>query len=141
MKTKHFYTDLYYDSAAPAIAGLRRSLSEATSSGVKDVVLCVSQLSSLSGTFSEAFGDDFAHELLRKGMYYYQGITFHLATKKKKAPRLSKCVVFGIETKPEEMKTLDQNENVVALVYMPLHQSELEAFVRRHPEAEHIKTE
>jgi hypothetical protein len=68
MITKYFYTDLYSHSAAPARKGMEKAIGEAMRSRVTDIVVCVTQLSSLSGSFSEAFGDDLADELGRKGI-------------------------------------------------------------------------
>lgn len=138
MTTKYFYTDLYSQSAAPAIKGMEKAIGEAMRSRVTDIVVCVPQLSSLSGTFSEAFGEDLAEELGRKGLIHVRGMTFHLSTKRKKFPRLSKCVVFGVEIKPEEIEQILQERTVVALVYMPLHQTEMDTFRRQYPSAEHI---
>lgn len=109
MRTKYFYTDLYIHSAEPAKVGLEKAIVEAMKSGVTDIVLCVSQLSSLGGTFYEAFGESVANSLMRKGFINLQGMTFHLATKRKKPPRLSKFVVFGLEIKPEEIEQLSQS--------------------------------
>lgn len=140
MGTKYFYTDLYIHSAEPAKVGLEKAIAEAMRSGVTDIVLYVSLLSALDGTFSEAFGESVANSLMKKGFINMQGITFHLATKRKKPPRLSKFVVFGLEIKPEEIKQLSQSNNVMAIVYMPLHKSELDDFRRLFPEAEHVKS-
>ena len=140
MGTKYFYTDLYSHSAEPAKVGLGKAINEARRRGVTDIVLCVSQLSSLDGTFSEAFGESIADLLMRKGFVRVQGITFYLATKRKKPPRLSKFVVFGLEIKPEEIEQLSQSNNVIAIVYMPLHKSELDDFIRLFPESEHVKS-
>lgn len=140
MGTKYFYTDLYIHSAEPVKVGLEKTIVEAIRSGVTDIVLCISQLSSLGGTFSEAFGESVANSLMRKGFIKLQGMTFHLATKRKKPPRLSKFIVFGLEIKPEEIERLSQSNNVIAIVYMPLHKSELDDFRSLFPEAEHVKS-
>ena len=133
METKYFYTDLYIHSAEPTKAGLEKAIFEAMRFGVTDIVLCVSQLSSLCGTFSEVFGEGVVDLLMRNGFISLQGMTFYLVTKRKRAPRLSKFVVFGLEIKPEEIEQLSRAKNVISLVYMPLHKTELDAFRRRFP--------
>lgn len=140
MGSKYFYTDLYIHSAEPAKVGLGKAIDEAMRSGVTDIVLSVSLLSSLGDTFSEAFGESAANSLMRKGFINLKGMTFHLATKRKKPPRLSKFIVFGLEIKPEEIEQLSQSNNVIAIVYMPLHKSELDDFRRLFPEAEPVKS-
>lgn len=141
MTTKYFFTDSYTHSSEPAKQGMEKAILEAMRFGVTDIVLCVPQVGSLIGTFSEAFGDDLADELGRKGLIHVRGTNFHLSTKRKKFPRLSKCVVFGVEIKPEEIEQILQERTVVALVYMPLHQSEVDTFRRQYPTAEHIMTQ
>ncbi len=69
MTTKYFYTDLYTHSAEPAIKGMEKAIEEAMRSRVNDIVVCVPQRSSLSGTFSEAFGEDLADELGKKRIH------------------------------------------------------------------------
>jgi hypothetical protein len=141
MKTNYFYTDLYSHSAAPAIKGMEKAIGEAMRSHVSDIIVCVPQLSSLSGTFSEAFGENLADELGKKGLIHVRGITFHLSTKRKKLPRLSQVVVFGVEIKLKEIEQLLQERKVVSLIYMPLHQTEMDTFRSQYPSAEHIMTE
>jgi hypothetical protein len=141
MKTKFFYTDLYTQTAAPALMGMEKAIEEAMRLRVTDIVVCVPQLSSLSNTFAEAFGEDLADALGRKGLIHVRGLTFYLWTKRKKLPRLSNVVVFGVEIKPEEIDQLLQKRNVVALIYMPLHQTEMDTFRKQYPSAEHIVTE